>query len=157
MATIFNAGLGVLQWLATPIIAIAGIWIALQQQRLADIKLRNDVFDRRYKIFEATQELIAYGIFGGQPNHNVIRAFERDTAVAPFFFDDKIVSYLVELRLSIEKLDRLFFKLGEDGAISAELAKQQGDDVRKRLRRESEGLVARFRPSMGLRPSSRWW
>ena len=157
MITALNIGLDVLHWLTTPIIALAGVIIARQQQRLADIKLRNDVFDRRFKVFEAAKRLIAYGILESSPNDNEIRAFNSETAVAPFFFDDRILAYFLKLRLSVERLHRLYFNFGEDGTISHELAEQQSDETRKWLRHESHEIVARFSPSMGLRPSNRWW
>src|SRR6266567_2988225 len=52
--------LGLLQALATPAIAFAGLAIAYEQKRLADIRLRNDLFDRRFKIYEAARTYLVY-------------------------------------------------------------------------------------------------
>ncbi len=43
----------VLQALAVPVIAAAGVWIARQQMHIARVKLQHDLYDRRYAVFQA--------------------------------------------------------------------------------------------------------
>jgi hypothetical protein len=45
--------------LAGAVIAGVGVYIARQQKRLADIKLQNDLYDRRYKVYETARKFLA--------------------------------------------------------------------------------------------------
>ena len=43
----------------TLIIGVAVVFIALQQRRIASNKLRLDLFDRRYKVYDATRRFLS--------------------------------------------------------------------------------------------------
>jgi hypothetical protein len=47
-----------LQALAVPVIACVGAWIALQQMRLARVKLQHDTYDRKHTVFVAVRSLL---------------------------------------------------------------------------------------------------
>jgi hypothetical protein len=144
--------ISVLQGLAVPTIAAAGVLIAWQQKRLADIRLQNDLFDRRFKIFEAARTLIRRTCH--QPNipFEDFQRFALDTADADFFFDRDILMYLEELHHRVGRLPGLFIVI--DG-------KQSGADINAAITEKTEtliwlsgeitGIVARFKPSMELK------
>jgi hypothetical protein len=48
----------ILQALATPVIAIVGAWVALEQMKIARVKLRHDLYDRRYAVFQSARSLL---------------------------------------------------------------------------------------------------
>jgi hypothetical protein len=45
----------ILQALAIPLIAAVGTWVAIQQMRIARIKLHHDLYHRRYAVFQAVR------------------------------------------------------------------------------------------------------
>jgi len=45
----------VVQALLVPTVAVVGAYIALQQVTIARAKLRHDLFDRRFKVFETAR------------------------------------------------------------------------------------------------------
>ena len=51
--------------LLTPAVAVFGIFIAYRQWRLAQEKLKLDLFDKRFEVYEAARELNRPGFGGG--------------------------------------------------------------------------------------------
>ena len=72
--------IGFLQALSTPAIAVAGVTIAYQQKRLANIRLRNDLFDRRFKIYEAARTYLVCATRNQRLPVEDMIAFSRDTS-----------------------------------------------------------------------------
>ena len=48
-----------LQALAVPVVAAVGAWIALQQMHLARVKLRHDLYDRWFAVYQADRKFSA--------------------------------------------------------------------------------------------------
>jgi hypothetical protein len=103
----FRSTFAVLQALATPIIAAAGVYIAYQQKRQGDIRLQIERFDRRYAIYLGAKELLASIFREGTFNADMLFPFLRDTGDAVFLTNAEIVQYLDELRLNAIKLQVL--------------------------------------------------
>jgi hypothetical protein len=78
-------------------IAVVGAWVAVQQMLIARYKLNHDLFDRRFKIYCATQDFMIACLNhqGGSPEDN--RAFYDAQRAAPFLFDRQINEFLVSL------------------------------------------------------------
>ena len=98
---VLNYILSILQALATPTLAGAGIAIAWQQKRLADIRLRNDLFDRRFKIYEAARTYLQCAVQDQRFDPEHMFAFIRGTADAPFFCSHEIADYIEEIRQKV--------------------------------------------------------
>lgn len=150
--------LSVLQGLAVAAIAFAGLVIAYQQKRLADIKLRNDLFDRRFNIFEAARHLIDTACQLEVPYLADIDTFDSKISDAAFFFHNEILKYLYEVRRHVRRLFDLHQETLDDGE-----KKDIGATMRDRkatlewLVGESDRIVEEFKPSMGLELPSRWY
>jgi hypothetical protein len=97
-----NAGLPVwLQYVqAAAVIFIAGIgaWIAFRQMQIAATRLQHDLFDRRYKVFDAARRLLSDVLIDGDSSPESLSAFVIGVSDALFLFDDDLVAYLEEMR-----------------------------------------------------------
>ncbi|EKO4006962.1 hypothetical protein ACTWWB_003768 [Vibrio fluvialis] len=98
--------------LLTPVIAVVGVVIAWLQWRLGSTKFKYDVFEKRYKVFEATQRYIGHIISTADVDENERINFLRDTKVAFAIYDSRVTDYLklvhdksIELRLHKSKKD----------------------------------------------------
>jgi hypothetical protein len=79
------------------VIAATGAWVALQQMHLAHVKLKHDLYDRRFTVFESAYKMLKEIIVRGDASDEAIREFLLGTANAPFLLNDDIVLYLEEI------------------------------------------------------------
>jgi hypothetical protein len=99
-----------LQAFALIAIAAVGAWLAWQQVQMARVKLQHDLYERRYRVFEAARKLLAETQIHRSPSDDDLRAFVIGTSDAVFLFDDDIAVYLKEMQKrayefqSLEKL-----------------------------------------------------
>ena len=84
--------------LATLIIGCAVAYVAWQQWQIARNRLRLDLFDRRYKIYDATRKFLATIIREARFEDQQLFEFGAATADAEFLFDSPVVDYLSEIR-----------------------------------------------------------
>ncbi len=94
----------VMQALAVPVIAAVGAWVAIQQMRIARVKLQHDLYDRRYAVFQAARTLLAEVITSRDASDEAFRAFSIGTADAAFLFDDSLSTYLKAIHDRAAKL-----------------------------------------------------
>ena len=81
----------------TPIIAVVGILIAYRQWRTARDKLKHELFDRRYAIFEAVRDLCEF-IFVEERPKNFDSSRVRFAALeARWLFNDDVSKYITAL------------------------------------------------------------
>ncbi len=86
------------------VIAFAGVCIAWQQKRIAEIRLRHDLYNRRFKVYEAAKTLLVAHQTNGKLSGDDYIAYRRGTADAVFLLDAGVVKYLDELRRQAERL-----------------------------------------------------
>src|SRR5215469_1120688 len=84
--------------IATLVLGVAVGCVAWLQWRVARSKLRLDLFDRRYKIYEATQTFV--DSINNDPQHvdSYLNAFNTGMSNAAFLFGADIVSYIQLVR-----------------------------------------------------------
>jgi hypothetical protein len=80
--------------LTVPVIALIGAGIAFLQWRLAQNKLKLDLFDRRFKIYEGARELLRSVMTSGKAKDDEVFNFLVATREAKWLFDDSIAEYL---------------------------------------------------------------
>jgi hypothetical protein len=134
------------------IIAVAGIYIAWQQKRLADIRLQNDLYDRRFKVYEAAKTLLVAVQQNGKMSLEEFFAFLRGTSDAAFLLKPDIVEYLETIRKQAAKLRLLQQQLQNqdlDQKRRAALA-DQAAETEKWFNDQFEVLLSKFKPSMRL-------
>ncbi len=83
--------------LLTPVIAIVGTTIAVLQWKLNKVRLRHELFEKRYAIFEATNIYLSSLITHAAKVEKDRISFLRNTKGVFVLFDKKIVDYLDEL------------------------------------------------------------
>lgn len=83
----------------TPTIALLGIYIAWQQMQITKTKFNYELFDKRYKIFEATKNFINLIQNNGSIDDRKIEIFMLKTSDSEFLFDKSVNNYLAELRI----------------------------------------------------------
>lgn len=84
--------------IATLIVGFAVAFIAWQQWQLARSKLRLDLFDRRYNVYDATRKFVAGIVSEATFSDAQLFAFYAGTSDAEFLFGSDVVAYLAALR-----------------------------------------------------------
>ena len=147
-----------MQALAIPAVAVVGAWIAWQQMRIAGAKLRHDLYERRFAVFDAARTLLQDIERNGTPSQDALRSYAVGTADAVFLFDNDICKYLEEIR------DRTFKLKGDearadrmpDGHPRARLVDKASDE-NEWLLSQLAILSERFKPILSLYGYQRWW
>jgi len=84
--------------IATLLVGFAIAFIALQQWKVSHAKLRLDLFDRRYKVYEATRKFLASIMSEASFSDSQLFTFYAGTSDAEFLFDADVVDYLGQIR-----------------------------------------------------------
>jgi hypothetical protein len=84
--------------IVTLFLSIAVAIIAALQWRVADNKLRLDLFDRRYKVYDATRKFLSVIIREGTFTNPDLFEFNAGTSDAQFLFKPDVAEYLAEIR-----------------------------------------------------------
>jgi hypothetical protein len=95
------------------VISCASVYIAWQQKRIADVRLRHELYDRRFKVYEAAKTLLVAHQESGRISRNDYMAFRRGTSDAVFLLHADVVEYLDELRRKADQLLRLSNQISE--------------------------------------------
>lgn len=80
--------------LLTPVVAAIGIYIAIQQWRINKKRFNHELFDRKFHMFQATQNFIREVLRDIKVENDDIYTFLTETKGALFIFDTEIVDYL---------------------------------------------------------------
>jgi hypothetical protein len=84
--------------IATLFLSVAVGVIAWQQWRVADNKLRLELFDRRYKVYDATRKFLALILREATFTDSQLFEFYGGTSDAQFLFGADVVDYLEQIR-----------------------------------------------------------
>jgi hypothetical protein len=133
--------------LLTPVIAVLGTYIAYQQWKINSHKLRLDLFEKRWAIYAATNDMLATLIRGSEDERReAAQNFRRRLIDANFLCSKDTVSFLdkVNLRIaSVVDTERAVTKIHQEapGRKEAELrAASEADGARA----DYESLVSVF-------------
>lgn len=139
--------------LLVPIIAIFGAFIAYRQWRTAQNKLKLDLFNRRWIIYEAVQKYLSSLMVSGKTTPEMEFEFLTGKRGAQWLFDEKVTLYLDK---------ELWSKICDLGCIQSELDGMPAGEERtkkiqaKRELREwfmaqSKAVDEKFSPFLSLR------
>jgi hypothetical protein len=94
--------------IATFVLGVAVTIVAWQQWRVARNKLRLDLFDRRYKVYDATRRFVRDSVqdFAHIDQHLIV--FNDETSNAEFLFDADVVNYLEQIRQRAQDRDAVW-------------------------------------------------
>jgi len=147
----------ILQALAVPLIAAVGAWIAIQQMRIARIKLQHDLYDRRYAVFQAVRRFLDATVVSLVVSSDILRAFVIGAADAEFLFPDELAAYLGEMSRPARTAQSIYTTMQSLPEGSPERAKATlaANEQTRWLVEQIDGLTARFRDVLKLDKHSR--
>jgi hypothetical protein len=138
--------------LLTPTIAIAGAYIAWQQWRTNRNKLKLDLFERRYALYDAAAKLLGSIMGSGKATDKATYEFLVATKGAKFIAGREIARYFD---------DELYKKAIDLQALHSELEGLEGEERKRNIEKQRElknwfqdqyrVLDHKFDPLMGLR------
>ncbi len=88
----------------TPFIAIVAVYIAWQQWQTNALKLKLELFDRRYRIYEAVQKILRSFCAKSTLSLEEIHEFHWSVSESEFLFGPEIPNYLKEIVLHGKEL-----------------------------------------------------
>jgi len=106
--------LQVLQGLLTPVIAMFAVYIAYQQHKTARERLRLDLYNKRFSVYEALRDLLALIAREARVDLKHIFEFTGKTRDADFLFGAEVTGYIEEVRRRAIDFRYLSDKLGAD-------------------------------------------
>ena len=86
-----------LQAVFTFAIAMFVAWIAFQQYQVAKRKLRHELFDRRYEVYESVRKFLSSVATHARVDGDEMVKFLEGTATAKFLFDSEVSEYIEEI------------------------------------------------------------
>ncbi|MBN9087534.1 MAG: hypothetical protein J0J01_11550 [Reyranella sp.] len=128
-----------------------GFYFAREQSRTARQKLRLDLFDRRFRVFEAARSFISVVLAHGGYEVRDLHAFLVGTIDAQFLLNDEIVLYLREIANRASKLHALKAASNPQspGPDKAALIKKHYEKLNW-ISEQIDVLANRFRPFLQL-------
>ena len=128
---------------ATPIIALIVTFIAYQQWRTAQNKLKLDLFDRRFLIYQAAHSFISLIEQHVSVTQDELYKFRADTRSAKWIMSPNIWNYFEELCNNAQNLQNIKAKLTCSSSASEKSAQQkEKDDLTKWFAEQHEKFDA---------------
>jgi hypothetical protein len=111
--------------IATLLVGLALAFIAWQQMQIARNKLRLDLFDRRYRVYDATRNFVAAILRDTTFQDAQLRDFYVGTSDAEFLFGSDILNYLthVKTRANTMRVQRTIYErmpVGEERLVETQ-------------------------------------
>lgn len=85
--------------------------ISIAAKDLAATKLRADLFDRRFAVFQATQKVLSKVFADAACDYSDVHQFTPWTQQAYFLFDDSVHEYLLDIRTRLIDIASANFKM----------------------------------------------
>lgn len=122
--------------LLAPTVAVVTLYIAFQQYRIGRQKVRHDLFERRYAVYEAIRDFLYEAIREATLSESAFFQLNKGTDDALFLFDESVEEYIQTVR---EKGARLRFINGRLADTSLPVGQE-----RSQLAEEDTELVTWF-------------
>jgi len=88
----------IVSWLSTPLVALVaalfGGYIAYRQWKTAQDRLKFDLFDRRFAVYDTARNFLSSIITYGDIKHDEVSKFIIGTSESKWLFDDEVDNYL---------------------------------------------------------------
>lgn len=137
--------------IATLFLSLAVVVIAWQQYRVAENKLRLDLFDRRYKVYDATRKfLIQIAQYNSFEEPELVN-FAAGISDAEFLFGADVVEYLKQIRkraLDMRDHQAILEQELRDDELSRRAHTEQ--DHRSWLKKQITDMASVFAPYLGF-------
>jgi hypothetical protein len=83
------------------------VLIAYRQMEIAAAKWKHDLYERRYRVFDAMRNLLEEILYNAAASEEGMRSFMLATGDAKFLFDDSLTKYIMEWREHAKQLRSL--------------------------------------------------
>jgi hypothetical protein len=137
--------------IATLFLSVAVVVIAALQWRVADNKLRLDLFDRRYKVYDSARKFLAVILRDAAFTLPQLAEFNLGTSDAEFLFGPDVVNYLQQIReraVHMQTAQRIFEPLPVGEERSRHVQKHHDDLVW--LTDQITAISTTFAPYLGF-------
>ena len=104
-----------------PLIAIITTYIAYQQYRTNKLRLKHDLFERRWSVYKTIMETLEAVIREGNINDDKLLKFNIERAKSYFLFDESLHKYIDEIYEKLVDLQEM------NSATEEEKAKKRGE------------------------------
>src|SRR5262249_13041609 len=124
-----------------------------QQVKIARTKLRHDLFDRRFAVFEAARKFLATVMRSGKMSVSDLNEYTAGVIDAQFLLNQEVHGYLVEVRKRAVVMQALRDAAEplSGGAEKAKRAEQAGKEFTW-LVEQLDVLPSKFKPFLTLEP-----
>lgn len=138
--------------LSIPVIATIAAYVAWQQWKINERRLKHELFDRNFKVYDAILRFIGSVMVNGKAKDEHLSEFQRETRAAKFLLDDGVVSLIDELYEKTVDLQTLDAELEglPVGEKRSRLVKKRSE-IKKWLYRQTGELDRRFEKTLALR------
>ena len=139
--------------LLAPVVAVLGSFIAYRQWRLAQSKLKLDLFDRRLKVYEAATGLISSIMTSGKTKDDETFKYMVSTREAKWLLSQEIAVYL-DKQLYHKAIDLQTLAAELEGVLVGEVRTknvQAQAEIKKWFMAQYPVLDAQFGPFLHLR------
>ena len=123
--------INILSALLTPVIALVVGYVAWQQWRTNQKRLKLELFDRRYAVYQAARNLILVVSGKAGASDDDALKFRLKTRDSEFFLNDELTLYLNEM----------YTKVIEISALKRELESLPAGDEKSKKRKEFHELL----------------
>lgn len=107
----------VLSALLVPIIAVVGVYIAFQQYRINQQRLRHETYERRLAVYKAVQRYLSEILRDGKTSYERALQFNSEASEAAFLFDAAVQEMIDEIyQKSIDMVTRYEQMYPSDGS-----------------------------------------
>jgi len=103
----------ILAALLAPTIAIVTTYIAVQQYRANKLKIRLELFEKRYAVYEGAKTFVSIAGRDGTLSNDAFFKLNESTKDAFFLFDDSVDQYIQLLRENGARLKYLTDRLAD--------------------------------------------
>lgn len=138
--------------LLTPTIAVLGSFIAYRQWRTTQNKLKHDLFERRFFVYDAAKTLLASIMTSGKAKDEELFKFLSGTREAKWLLDVNVAEYLdkelyhkaLDLQCLASELEGL--PIGEERSLNV----HKQAEIKKWFLKQYEVLDGKFSPFLKL-------
>jgi hypothetical protein len=83
--------------LSIPVIALIAAYIAWQQWRVNERRLKHELFDRNFLVYEAILKFIGSVVTSGKAKDENLYNFNQDTRAAKFLLGDDVSAFIIKI------------------------------------------------------------
>ncbi|MFQ6758555.1 MAG: hypothetical protein D9V46_04690 [Deltaproteobacteria bacterium] len=83
--------------LLTPTIALIMVYIAYQQYKVNEQRLKHETYENRIKIYKSVNKFISQITANGHPTYTECHIFYSEASEAAFLFNSKIITHIEDL------------------------------------------------------------